>query len=165
MKLSQAKLQQLDTGVKVYNAIFGTNFKLVIRLYDNFYTCDFVRMQDNNLVFAYFLDKEIETRLVPLPKNTELQSLQNSLYKEFLGSFYTNSPVIKATYESFKTFPDVLLKKLVELLNNWDYLESNEAYSGYPYIYNLKNLETGFTLPFVELSQEDYNLVALYQCE
>lgn len=117
------------------------------------------------LFLLIFLDKEIETRLVPLPKNTELQSLQNSLCKEFLGSFYINSPVIKATYESFKTFPDVLLKKLVELLNNWGYLESNEAYSGYPYIYNLKNLETGFTLPFVDFSQEDYNLVALYQCE
>lgn len=35
----------------------------------------------------------------------------------------------------------------------------------YPYIYNLKNIDTGVMLPFIDLEDEDYRLVSLYQDE
>lgn len=165
MKFSLAQLQLIDVGVKVYNSIFDTNFKLVIQLYDSFYSCDFVKMQDNKLVLVHFLRNELKTQLVPLPDNSELQSLRNTLNLEFSGGNYSHGQTTKTTYESYKAFPDLLLKVIIDLLNTWECLEANEAYSGYPYIYNLKNLETGFSLPFAHLSLEDYNLASLYQCE
>ena len=163
MKLSQAKLQQLDTGVKVYNAIFGTNFKLVIRLYDSFYTCDFIKMQDKNLVYLNFDNDTLKPKLCDLIGAELLNKTKNFFWQKYSG-LSDGSKINHIKFENLKTHPDMLLENLLFMLDKCN-INLESPVSEYPYIYNLKDLDSAFYLPFLDLEQGDYELVSLYLSE
>lgn len=164
MNANRAVLQIIDIGVKVYNLIFGTNFKLVILLKGNFYSCDFVKIQDEKLVSLHSEWEYQLFELSPLSGNTNLPSVKNSFFRKFKGTYYHDSATIQARYESLKNFPDLLLKQICDSLTELN-LKYETPDENYPYIYNLKNIDTGVILPFIDLEYEDYRLVSLYQDE
>lgn len=163
MKFSLAQLQLIDVGVKVYNSIFDTNFKLVIQLYDSFYSCDFVKMQDKKLIYPSFTVNNLKPELVNLIGNSKLLSVQDSFLSEFISQNGFNLKA-REQYESWANFPELLFSRLLEIVNRFD-ANAIEPEPCYPFIYDLVELSTGLGLPFVLPSMDEYQMVSLYQCE